>query len=127
MATENYNPYKTEAKERWGNTNAYKEFEKKTANHTEADLRNSAEGLDEIFKKFAQCKAQGYTPDSDKVQALTKELQAVITQNFYTCTDEILKGLGAMYTADERFKENIDKHGIGTAEFVSSAIEIYCK
>ncbi|MBR2724550.1 MAG: TipAS antibiotic-recognition domain-containing protein [Ruminococcus sp.] len=53
------------------------------------------------------------------------ELKDFITQNFYTCTDEILKGLGAMYAADVRFKNNIDKHGSGTAEFISKAIEIY--
>ena len=65
------------------------------------------------------------TPDSAEAQMLVKELQNFITQNFYTCTDEILRGLGVMYTADERFKENIDKNGDGVAEFVSSAIGSY--
>ncbi len=119
--------YEAEAKERWGKTDAYKEFEQRTANHTKADFANSADGLDKVMKKFANCKADGNTPDSEKAQAVVKELQDFITSNFYTCTDEVLKGLGQMYVADERFKANIDKHAIGTAEFISKAIEICCK
>jgi len=91
------------------------------------DFATSAEGLNEVFAKFAKCKAKGNTPDSDNAQILVKELQNYITNNFYTCTDEILKGLGVMYTADERLKENIDENGSDTAEFVSKAVEIYCK
>ena len=45
----------------------------------------------------------------------------------YTCTDEILAGLGKMYIADERFKKNIDKYGEGTAEFAAGAIAMYCQ
>ncbi len=118
--------YKEEAKARFGSTDAYKEFERKTAGCTEADFEASAEGLNGIFAQFAQCKAQGSTPKSPEAQSLVKELQGFITNSFYTCTDEILKGLGVMYTADERFAENIDKNGVGTAEFVSMAIEVYC-
>ncbi|MBQ2943635.1 MAG: MerR family transcriptional regulator [Ruminococcus sp.] len=114
--------YETQAKEKWGHTEASKEYEAKTESYTEEDFCNAASGLDAIFKKFAECKSQGNTPDSDKAQALVKELQEYITEHYYTCTDEILKGLGAMYVSDDRFKENIDKHGSGTAQFVSSAI-----
>ena len=67
----------------------------------------------------------GATPDSAEVQELVKKLQNYITENYYTCTDEILAGLGQMYLADERFKSNIDKYAVGTAEFVSKAISIY--
>ena len=67
-------------------------------------------------------------PASGEVQALVGKLQQFITDNYYTCTKQILQGLGQMYVADERFKENIDKAGgAGTAEFVAKAIEIYCK
>jgi len=80
-----------------------------------------------VFAKFAECMQNGYTADSDDAQALVKELQNYITENYYTCTKDILAGLGQMYVADERFKTNIDKNGDGTAEFVSRAIEIYCR
>ena len=119
--------YKNEAKKRFGSTEAYKEYEIKTAGYTEENWQNAEAGLNLVFAKFAGCKAQGNAPDSEEAQALVKELKNFITNNFYTCSDEILKGLGKMYTADERFKENIDKNGAGTAEFVSKAIECYCK
>ena len=69
----------------------------------------------------------GNTANSNEAQILVKELQNYITENYYTCTSEILAGLGQMYVADERFKINIDKNSNGTTEFVSKAIEIYCK
>ena len=80
-----------------------------------------------IFSEFATCKASGANADSAEAQALVAKLQAHITDNYYTCTDEILAGLGKMYVADERFKKNIDKYGEGTAEFAADAIEVYCR
>lgn len=80
-----------------------------------------------VFTKFAECMNNGYTADSNKAQALVIELKNYITENYYTCAKEILAGLGQMYVADERFKNNIDKHTEGTAEFVQKAIEIYSK
>ena len=80
-----------------------------------------------IFAEFAACKESGASADSSEAQALVAKLQVHITENYYTCTDEILAGLGKMYVADERFKKNIDKYGEGTAEFASEAIEVYCR
>ena len=78
-----------------------------------------------IFAEFAACKKSGVCADSNEAQALVEKLQAHITANYYTCTDEILAGLGKMYVADERFKKNIDKYGEGTAEFATEAIFAY--
>ena len=119
--------YETEAKQRWGETEAYKEYEQKTANYTKNKRQEVNDGLMAVFTKFADCMHNGNTADSAEAQALVKELQNYITENYYTCTNEILAGLGQMYVADERFKTNIDKHATGTVEFVSKAIEIYCK
>ena len=80
-----------------------------------------------IFSEFAACKDSGVSADSADAQALVSKLQAHITANYYTCTDEILAGLGKMYVADERFKKNIDKYSEGTAEFAAEAIEAYCR
>ena len=79
-----------------------------------------------IFADFAVCKESDAEADSNEAQALVAKLQTHITDNYYTCMDEILVGLGKMYVADERFKKNIDKYGEGTAEFASAAIEVYC-
>ena len=119
--------YEAEAKERWGKTGAYKEHAEKTASYSKDKWQQVNDGLNEVFEKFAYCLQDGKAPNSNEAQAIVKELQSYITENFYTCHNEILKGLGQMYVADERFKKNIDKHATGTAEFVSKAIEIYCK
>lgn len=118
--------YADEAKQRWGGTDAYKEYEQKTAGIS-ADKRNDAnEGLNAVLAEFAAIK-DGAAPESEAAQSLVRKLQEYITENFYTCTNEILAGLGQMYVADERFKANIDKNGIGTAEFISEAIEVFCR
>ena len=119
--------YKTEARERYGNTAAYREHEQKTKNYTKEKWAEANDGLMSIFAEFATCKDSGVSADSAESQALVAKLQAHITANYYTCTNEILAGLGKMYVADERFKKNIDKYGDGTAEFVSDAIAAYVK
>ena len=119
--------YNTEARERYGGTAAYREHERKTKDYTKEKWAEANEGLMAIFAEFAACKDNGASADSAEAQALVAKLQAHITANYYTCTDEILAGLGKMYVADERFKKNIDKYGDGTAEFAAGAIEIYCQ
>ena len=118
--------YETEVRSRWGNTAAYREHEQKTKNYTKEKWAKANDGLMAILAEFAACKDSGASADSDEAQALVAKLQAHITANYYTCTDEILAGLGKMYVADERFKKNIDKYGEGTAEFASTAIGAYC-
>ena len=121
------NNYETEARSRWGTTDAYREHEKKTKNYTKEKWAEANDCLMAIFAEFAACKDSDASADSVKAQALVAKLQAHITANYYTCTDEILAGLGKMYVADERFKKNIDKYGEGTAEFAADAIEVYCR
>lgn len=118
--------YDIEVKERFGQTDAYKEYAQKTANYTKDKWQDVNDGLNVVFAKFAECINNGHTDDSVEAQALVKELQDYITENYYTCTKEILAGLGQMYVADERFKNDIDKHTPGTAEFISQAIKTYC-
>ena len=117
--------YKTEVCERWGDTSAYREHEQKTKNYTKEKWVEANDGLMAIFAEFAVCKQSGAEADSAEAQELVAKLQAHITDNYYTCTDEILAGLGKMYVADERFKKNIDKYGDGTAEFAAEGIRIY--
>ena len=117
--------HEIEARSRWGDTDAYCEHEQKTKNYTKEKWAEANEGLMAIFAEFAACKDSGASADSTETQALVAKLQAHITANYYTCTDEILAGLGMMYIADERFRKNIDKYGEGTAEFAAEGIRIY--
>ena len=119
--------YEIEARSRWGNTDAYREHEQKTKSYTKEKWSEANDGLMAIFAEFAACKASGASADSSIARALVVKLQAHITKNYYTCTDEILAGLGQMYVSDERFKKNIDKYGEGTAEFAAEAIAVYCQ
>ena len=119
--------YETETRERCGDTSVYHEHEQKTKNYTKEKWAEANDGLMAIFAEFAACKQSGAEVDSNEAQALVAKLQTHITENYYTCTDEILEGLGKMYVADERFKKNINKYGEGTAEFTSNAIEVYCR
>ena len=116
--------YAAEAKEKWGETAAYKEFAAK--NHTREQQNEAFSGMERLISEFAECKNGGASSNSEKAQALVKKWQDFITDNFYTCTKEILSGLGEMYATDERFAANIDKHGVGTAEFMRKAIRAYC-
>ena len=117
--------YEREARERWGDTSAYREHEQKTKNYTKEKWAKANDGLMAIFAEFAEFKNNGYGVNAPEVQSLVGKLQDYITRNYYTCTDEILAGLGKMYVADESFKKNIDKYGEGTAEFAAEGIRIY--
>ena len=119
------NKYSSEIREHWGETSAYREHEQKTKNYTKEKWAEANDELMAIFAEFAACKDSGASADSTEAQALVAKLQAHITANYYTCTDEILAGLGKMYVADELFKKNIDKYGVGTAEFSAEGIRIY--
>ena len=121
------NDYESETRSRRGNTEAYREHEQKTKNYTKEKWAEANDGMMAIFAEFAACKVSGASADSAEAQALVAKLQAHITANYYTCTDEILAGLGKMYVADERFKKNIDKYSEGTAEFAAEAIAVYCR
>ena len=119
--------YEDEAKQRWGDTDAYMESQAKTAGYSKDKWNDVLAGMNSVFAKFAECINCGENADGATAQQLVKKLQDYITANFYHCTDGILAGLGQMYVCDERFKNNIDKNGEGTAEFVAEAIRIYCK
>ena len=122
-----FEKYKAEVKEKWGKTDAYKEHTEKTKHYSKDTWNNLAEEMNDILAEFAVCMKNGKEPDSAEAQNLVKRLQNHITENYYLCTNEILAGLGQMYVADERFKNNIDKHADGAAEFICKAIEVYCR
>ena len=121
-----FEKHKAEAREKWGKTDAYKEHAERTKNYSKQKWNDLAEGMDRIMAEFALCMRKDESPDSTEAQRLVKVLQNYITENYYVCTNEILAGLGQMYVADERFRNNIDKHTDGTAAFICDAIAVYC-
>ena len=118
--------YKEEAKKKWGNTDSFRQYEEKTEKFSKDKWHSLADEMDGIMAEFAGCLKRGDAPSSETAQGLVKKLQGHITGSYYNCTDEILSGLGKMYVGDDRFKTNIDRHGKGTAEFISKAVGFYC-
>lgn len=117
--------YAREARAKWGQTKAYKEFEERTAEQTQAQLQETGEALMDHFRRLGALRHM--SPGAGEVQTLIGELRDFITRHYYTCTPQILRGLGQMYAAGGEMTENIDKAGgPGTAAFANAAIEIYC-
>ncbi len=114
-----------QAKESWGKTDAYREFEEKSRDRSQQTEEALGKGLMEIFARMGQLRDTA--PDSEAAQALVKELQDYITEHYYKCTNPILLSLGQMYAAGGEFTENIDAAGgSGTAVFANEAIQAYC-
>ncbi|MFS9121523.1 MerR family transcriptional regulator [Streptococcus anginosus] len=124
--TKKIDEYAKKAKESWGHTNEFKEFEEKQKNRSAEATKTVNQQLMMIFAEFGKVKSENH--DAEVVQALVKKLQNYISDNFYRCSNEILSGLGKMYAGGGDFTKNIDEFaGEGTAVFVNKAIEYYCK
>lgn len=124
--TKKMEEYSKRAKEQWGQTPAYQEYEEKTKGISDTQQKDVINRFMLIFAEFGKMKEQDAS--SKAVQAQVKKLQDFITEHYYTCTREILSGLGQMYASGGEFTENIDHYGgEGTACFTAKAIEIYCK
>ena len=124
--TRKIDEYSKQAKEQWGKSPAYQEFEEKSKNWTSEDEQTMANEIMQIFAEFGQM--MELDPSDAKVQLQVKKLQDYISEHCYDCTKSILMGLGKMYTGGGDFTENIDSvGGAGTADFTAKAIEIYCK
>ena len=118
--------YAEEAKKLWGDTEAYKENERRMADYTREDWDALRDGMENIIDGFAKLNARGVTPDHEKPRLQVRKLQLFIDEHMYHCTDEILAGLGELYVSDERFTNNIDKHGEGTAAYIAACIKSFC-
>ncbi len=117
--------YAEQAKEQWGHTPEYKEFAEKSKNRTDEEDKLLADRFMLFFKEAGRMR--NTDPASPEAQDLVKRIQAFITENMYTCSDKILKGLGKMYSGGGDFTRNIDEAGgEGTGEFVDKAIQVYC-
>jgi len=123
--TRKIDEYAAQAKASWGTTPAYKEFEEKSKGRSREEDSDIAKGLMDIFAEFGA--VRDTDPASKEAQALVQKLQDYISKHYYTCTNQILRGLGRMYAGGGDFTTNIDSYGgEGTAEFSHRAIEVYC-
>jgi DNA-binding transcriptional MerR regulator len=123
--TKKMDEYAARAKETWGGTTAYQEYERKAEGRTEAETREISRQMMEIFAEFGAIR--NGDPASAEAQALVRKLRDFISAHYYTCTTPILSGLGQMYAAGGEMTQNIDSYGgEGTAAFASRAIRVFC-
>lgn len=123
--TKQMDEYAKRAKEQWGKTPEYREYEEKTKNRTDGEQQKMLNDFMQIFAEFGEMMT--LEPADEAVQLQVKKLQDYISEHFYHCTNEILNDLGKMYAEGGEFTENIDKAGgKGTADFTAKAIEIFC-
>lgn len=127
----NWNPkkideYQAQAETLYGKTEAWQEYTQKAKNRTKEQNQAVNSKVMDFFVELG--KLRHLSPDSVEAQTWVKELQTFFTENFYTCTPQILKGLGEMYAGGGSMTENIDAAGgKGTGAFALEAIRIYCK
>ena len=107
---------------RWGDTDSYEDSMRRTNTYDAEDWeRIQAESRD-IAGRFVELMEAGVAADGPGTRALVEEHRAHISRWYYECSPEIHAGLGAMYSTDTRFSENIDRAGQGLAAYLSEAI-----
>lgn len=122
--TRKIDEYAKRAKEAWGNTEAYKEFEEKNKDRTKEEEKQCENQIMDIFAGFGRIK--DLEPDSREAQEQAAKLHRFINDNCYTCTPQIFQGLANMYDGGGSITDNINRAaGEGTAEFAAKAIRVY--
>jgi DNA-binding transcriptional MerR regulator len=116
--------YADEAKQRWGTTDAYAESQKRTSKYTREDWERIQQEGAEIREGLAALMSR--SPSDPNVQGLVKRFHEHMNNNFYTCSLEMLSGLGDMYVNDPRFTATYEKVRPGLAVFLRDAIKVYC-
>ena len=123
--TKKMDEYAEKAKKAWGDTPAYQEYEQKTKGRSKAEIMEVSRQMMDIFAEFGA--VRNGDPASPGAQTLVRKLQDFISAHYYTCTNQILSGLGQMYAAGGEMSGNIDScGGEGTAAFAGRAIEVFC-
>ncbi|WP_018349061.1 MerR family transcriptional regulator [Longispora albida] len=114
--------YADEVKQRWGNTDAYKESARRTSSYTKADWEAIKSEGESINSRLVLAMRQGLPADDPQVCDLAEEHRQHISRWYYECAYEIHRGLAVMYVEDPRFTTNIDQAGEGLAVYLRDAI-----
>lgn len=116
--------YSTQAKALYGNSDAYKEFSRKSAGRTAQQEKDLVAQVMDLFVKLGRMRP--CDPGCDEALGWAKELQEFFTEHFYTCTPQILRSLAGSYAGGGSMTENIDKvGGAGTGAFAKEVIDRY--
>ncbi len=119
--------HEDEARERWGDTDAYKESARRSARYNKEDWKRIKAEQDEIVEAFASAMVAGLAPDTDEAMDIAERHRLGIDGNFYPCSNEMHVNLGRMYVADPRFTKHYEDRAPGLARYVCEAIEANAK
>jgi MerR family transcriptional regulator, thiopeptide resistance regulator len=114
--------YAEEAKQRWGNTEAYKESRRRASRYTPADWHKLKAEQTAIYESAAAAMRADRRPDEPDVMNIADQHRLLIDRWFYPCTTSMHCGLANLWEADSRFAQNIDKYGQGLTGFLAAAI-----
>ncbi|CAM4417841.1 TipAS antibiotic-recognition domain-containing protein [Deinococcus marmoris] len=114
--------HEAEARERWGETDAYRQSTARTGRYTKADWEAVKAEMNAIYARYVSLMAAGTPPDSAEAQAVAADHRAHISARYYVASPEMMRGLAQMWMADERFTRNIDRAGEGLAAYSSAAV-----
>lgn len=128
LSTNELDDYTAQAKASWGDTPQWAEYEQKRSGRSKNEEKGMGARMMALFAPFGQLAAEGADPACAEAQEQVAAIQAFITQNYYTCTNEILAQLGQAYGSGGDFTRNINgAAGPGAAEFAAKAVERYCQ
>jgi hypothetical protein len=116
------NPYADEARQRWGDTEAYRQSQERTARYTERDWAEITSESAALSERLAAALGDGVPADSPAAMDLAEEHRQQITRRFYDCGYDVHRGLGDMYVADARFTATYDAVRPGLAQYLREAI-----
>ncbi|MFZ9442091.1 MAG: TipAS antibiotic-recognition domain-containing protein [Candidatus Nanopelagicaceae bacterium] len=116
------NKYEKEARERWGDTEAYRESERRTSKYTQKDFAAAKKDQEAATEMFVQAFGNSLPVRSEQTQNAVRAHREAITKWFYPCSVEMQKNLALMYLEDPRFKEYYEGRVRGLAQYVHDSI-----
>jgi DNA-binding transcriptional MerR regulator len=114
--------YQQEARERWGDTEEWKQSQERTARYTKADWQAIKVEGDAVNDAFVAAKRSGAAPDSEVALEAAAAHGRHIQDRFYELSPEMHVCLAQMYVADGRFTKHYDDLEPGLAQYVHDAI-----
>ena len=110
-----------EAERRWGETDSYKESQRRVSKYGKEDWQRLKAEEEEIRASLAAAFEAGLAPDSEEAMAAAEDHRQHISRWFYDCSYEMHRGLTDMYVSDERFRSHYDTQTPGLAAFIRDA------
>lgn len=113
--------YEVEAEQRWGDADAWKQSQAKTAKFTKEQWVEIKKSGDDLNRRLGEAMTNGAAPDSEQAMDLAEEHRRSI-ETFYDCGYPMHRGLGDMYVQDERFAKTYNDVAPGLAQWLRDAI-----